>query len=113
MNEPDHTAETIDVNSSTTAFDPEGQLIGSMIGPYKLLEAVGEGGFGVVYLAEQIEPVRRRVALKLIKLGMDTKHVIARFQAERQALAIMDHPHVARVFDVGATDDGRPYFVKS
>ncbi len=111
MNEPDHTAETIDVNSSTIAFDPEGQLIGSMIGPYKLLEAVGEGGFGVVFLAEQIEPVRRRVALKLIKLGMDTKHVIARFQAERQALAIMDHPHVARVFDAGATDDGRPYFV--
>jgi hypothetical protein len=81
------------------------------IGPYKLLEAIGEGGFGTVYLAEQQRPMRRRVALKLIKLGMDTRQVIARFDAERQALAMMDHPNIARVFDAGATESGRPYFV--
>jgi serine/threonine protein kinase/tetratricopeptide (TPR) repeat protein len=81
------------------------------IGPYKLLQTIGEGGFGTVYLAEQQHPVQRRVALKVIKLGMDTKQVIARFEAERQALAMMDHEHVARVFDAGATDTGRPYFV--
>jgi len=81
------------------------------IGPYKLLQTIGEGGFGTVYLAEQRQPVHRRVALKLIKLGMDTKQVIARFEAERQALAMMDHPHVAKVFDAGATESGRPYFV--
>ncbi|HVJ82575.1 MAG TPA: protein kinase [Planctomycetia bacterium] len=81
------------------------------IGPYKLLEQIGEGGFGVVYLAEQTAPVRRRVALKLLKAGMDTRQVVARFEAERQALAIMDHPNIARVFDGGATDSGRPYFV--
>jgi serine/threonine protein kinase len=84
---------------------------GEQIGRYKLLQLVGEGGFGSVYMAEQKEPVRRRVALKIIKLGMDTKQVIARFEAERQALAMMDHPHIARVFDAGATDTGRPYFV--
>lgn len=81
------------------------------IGPYKLLQVIGEGGFGTVYLAEQERPVRRRVALKLIKLGMDTAEVIARFEAERQALAMMDHPHIAHVFDAGATENGRPYFV--
>src|SRR5688572_28009772 len=85
--------------------------IGEMIGRYKLLQVIGEGGFGTVYMAEQCEPVRRRVALKLIKLGMDTRQVIARFEAERQALAIMDHPNVAKVFDTGATETGRPYFV--
>ncbi|MGP1273733.1 MAG: protein kinase domain-containing protein [Phycisphaerales bacterium] len=84
---------------------------GAQVGPYKLLQAIGEGGFGSVFLAEQHGPVRRRVALKIIKLGMDTKQVIARFEAERQALALMDHPHIARVFDAGATDSGRPYFV--
>ena len=84
---------------------------GKHIGPYKLLQKIGEGGCGVVYLAEQQAPVRRRVALKVIKLGMDTKRVIARFEAERQALALMDHPHIARVLDAGATDKGRPYFV--
>jgi len=84
---------------------------GSHIGRYKLLEQIGEGGFGVVWMAEQEEPVRRRVALKIIKLGMDTKEVVARFQAERQALAMMDHPNIARVFDGGASDTGRPYFV--
>jgi serine/threonine protein kinase len=81
------------------------------IGPYKLLQVIGEGGFGVVYMAEQEKPVRRRVALKVIRLGMDTKHVLARFEAERQALAMMDHPNIARVLDAGATEAGRPYFV--
>jgi len=84
---------------------------GTVIGRYKLLEQIGEGGFGVVYMAEQTEPISRRVALKIIKLGMDTKEVIARFEAERQALAMMEHPNIAKVFDAGATDTGRPYFV--
>ena len=81
------------------------------IGPYKLLQKLGEGGFGVVYMAEQEQPILRRVALKIIKLGMDTKNVIARFEAERQALALMDHPNIAKVLEAGATDTGRPYFV--
>ena len=84
---------------------------GDRIGRYKLLEKIGEGGMGVVYMAEQEEPVRRRVALKIIKLGMDTQQVVARFEAERQALALMDHPNIAKVLDAGATDTGRPYFV--
>jgi len=84
---------------------------GDKIGRYKLLQPIGEGGCGVVYMAEQEEPVRRRVALKVIKLGMDTKSVIARFEAERQALAMMDHPNIAKVLDAGATDAGRPFFV--
>jgi serine/threonine protein kinase len=84
---------------------------GDRIGRYKLLQQIGEGGCGVVYMAEQEEPVRRRVALKVIKLGMDTKNVIARFEAERQALALMDHPNIAKVLEAGATDTGRPYFV--
>jgi serine/threonine protein kinase/Tfp pilus assembly protein PilF len=84
---------------------------GTRIGRYKLLEQIGEGGFGVVWMAEQEEPVRRRIALKIIKLGMDTQEVVARFEAERQALAMMDHPNIARVFDGGATDTGRPFFV--
>jgi len=84
---------------------------GDKIGRYKLLQQIGEGGCGVVYMAEQEEPVRRRVALKVIKLGMNTKSVIARFEAERQALALMDHPNIAKVFDAGATENGRPYFV--
>ncbi len=84
---------------------------GTVIGPYKLHEQIGEGGFGVVYLAEQQKPVRRRVALKIIKPGMDSKQVIARFEAERQALALMDHANIARVLDAGATESGRPYFV--
>jgi serine/threonine protein kinase/tetratricopeptide (TPR) repeat protein len=84
---------------------------GTVIGPYKLLEQLGQGGMGVVFLAEQTQPVRRRVALKIIKPGMDTRQVIARFEAERQALALMDHPNIARVFDAGSTDTGRPYFV--
>ena len=85
--------------------------VGTTIGRYKLLEKLGEGGCGVVYVAEQTEPVRRRVALKVIKLGMDTKAVVARFEAERQALAMMDHPNIAKVLDAGTTDTGRPYFV--
>src|SRR6266446_2142015 len=84
---------------------------GDRIGRYKLLQQIGEGGCGVVFMAEQAEPVRRRVALKVIKLGMDTRQVIARFEAERQALAMMDHPNIARVLDAGATETGRPYFV--
>ena len=84
---------------------------GSVIGAYKLLEQIGEGGMGVVYLADQQSPVRRRVALKIIKPGMDTRQVIARFEAERQALALMDHPNIARVLDAGATESGRPFFV--
>jgi len=84
---------------------------GDRIGRYKLLQQIGEGGCGVVYMAEQEEPVRRRVALKVIKLGMDTKNVIARFEVERQALALMDHPNIAKVFDAGTTGTGRPYFV--
>ena len=84
---------------------------GTMIGPYKLLQKIGEGGMGAVFMAEQEKPVRRKVALKVIKPGMDTAQVIARFEAERQALAIMDHPHIARVLDAGATETGRPYFV--
>ena len=85
--------------------------IGESIGRYKLLQKIGEGGFGVVYMAEQQEPVVRKVALKVIKLGMDTRSVIARFEAERQALAMMDHPNIARVLDAGATEAGRPFFV--
>lgn len=84
---------------------------GTRIGPYKLLQQIGEGGFGVVYMAEQEQPVRRKVALKIIKPGMDTKEVIARFESERQALALMDHPNIAKVLDAGATENGRPYFV--
>ena len=84
---------------------------GERIGRYKLLQEIGEGGFGTVWMAEQMEPVSRRVALKIIKLGMDTREVIARFEAERQALAMMDHPNIAKVFDAGATDKGRPFFV--
>jgi serine/threonine protein kinase len=90
---------------------PGEEPIGTRIGRYVLLEKIGEGGCGVVYMAEQEEPVRRRVALKIIKLGMETKSVIARFEAERQALAMMDHPNIARVFDAGATDRGPPYFI--
>ncbi len=96
----------------TLAVHPSDEAApGDRIGRYKLLQKIGEGGCGVVYMAEQEEPVRRRVALKVIKLGMDTKSVIARFEAERQALAMMDHPNIAKVLDAGATEMGRPYFV--
>src|SRR5208282_5103721 len=84
---------------------------GDRIGHYKLLQKIGEGGMGVVYMAEQEKPVRRKVAFKIIKPGMDSKQVVARFEAERQALALMDHPNIARVLDGGTTESGRPYFV--
>lgn len=90
---------------------PLGEKPGDKIGNYKILQLIGEGGCGSVFMAEQEQPVRRRVALKVIKLGMDTKNVVARFEAERQALALMDHPSIAKVFDAGATETGRPYFV--
>lgn len=90
---------------------PVAERPGAIIGPYKLLQQLGEGGMGVVYLAEQVSPVKRRVAVKIIKPGMDTREVIARFEAERQALALMDHPNIAKVLDAGATASGRPFFV--
>jgi len=96
-------------SDTTTALIAEKP--GDRIGRYRLLERIGRGGGGVVYLAEQEEPVRRRVALKILKLGMDTQSVVARFEAERQALALMDHPNIARVLDAGATETGRPFFV--
>ncbi|MGH8248079.1 MAG: protein kinase domain-containing protein, partial [Gammaproteobacteria bacterium] len=99
------------VGPGETHLVPITEKPGDKIGRYKLLQQIGEGGCGVVYMAEQEEPVRRRVALKVIRLGMDTKTVVARFEAERQALALMDHPNIARVFDGGATESGRPYFV--
>jgi serine/threonine protein kinase len=97
--------------SASKALRSDEDAPGTIIGRYKLLEKVGEGGFGAVYVAEQREPVKRRVALKIIKLGMDTRQVVARFEAERQALALMDHPNIAKVLDAGATEIGRPYFV--
>lgn len=100
-----------DLVISTIDHAPVTEKAGTKIGRYKLLEQIGEGGFGVVFMAEQTEPVRRKVALKVIKPGMDTKEVIARFEAERQALAMMDHPNIAKVLDAGATESGRPYFV--
>jgi serine/threonine protein kinase/Flp pilus assembly protein TadD len=94
-----------------TIDEPITECAGTVVGPYKLLEQIGEGGFGVVFMAEQERPVRRKVALKVLKPGMDTRQVIARFEAERQALALMDHPNIAQVFDGGETVSGRPYFV--
>ena len=115
MGDPDQPSE---VRGEETASSPGrasiGGVPGGRIGPYKLLSLLGEGGFGVVYLAEQTQPVRRRVALKVIKPGMDSRAVLARFEAEEQALALMDHPNVAKVFDAGTTEPaagGRPYFV--
>jgi eukaryotic-like serine/threonine-protein kinase len=97
--------------TTTLGYTKPTEETGTLIGRYKLLEKLGEGGFGTVWAAEQKEPVRRRIALKIIKLGMDTNQVVARFEAERQALAMMDHPNIARVLDAGTTDLGRPYFV--
>src|SRR5262245_4327626 len=94
-----------------TSDQPAADRLGTRIGPYKLLQEIGEGGMGTVFMAEQEQPVRRRVALKIIKPGMDSAQVIARFEAERQALALMDHVNIARVFDGGTTENGRPYFV--
>ncbi|QDV39561.1 serine/threonine-protein kinase [Tautonia plasticadhaerens] len=98
-------------STPTLTVEAPNPLEGTVIGPYRLMEQIGEGGMGVVYVAEQLEPVRRRVALKVIKPGMDTEQVVARFEAERQALALMDHPNIARVIDAGMTASGRPYFV--
>ncbi len=96
---------------ATVEYGTVAERPGTLIGPYKLLQQIGEGGMGVVYMAEQQEPVRRKVALKIIKPGLDSRQVIARFEAERQALALMDHQNIAKVLDAGATESGRPYFV--
>ena len=107
-----HQSPTLALHLGLTEIGPpKEEAVGQTLGRYKLLEKVGEGGCGVVYVAEQMEPVRRRVALKVIKLGMDTKQVVARFEAERQALAMMDHPNIAKVLDAGTTEAGRPFFV--
>ncbi|HEX3449582.1 MAG TPA: serine/threonine-protein kinase, partial [Isosphaeraceae bacterium] len=98
-------------SAKSAASNATTESAGSCIGPYKLLQKIGAGGMGAVYMAEQEQPVRRWVALKIIKPGMDSEHVIARFEAERQALALMDHQNIARVFDAGTTDTGRPFFV--
>ena len=100
-----------DAGDSTVTLNPAPASPGTMIGPYRLLRQIGEGGMGLVYHAQQTHPIRRDVALKLIKPGMDSRHVIARFESERQALALMEHPNIARVFDAGATSTGLPYFV--
>jgi eukaryotic-like serine/threonine-protein kinase len=112
MNGPEPAPENSPrVLSATLIADMPPENVGSVIGPYKLLQQIGQGGFGVVYMAEQEKPVRRIVALKIIKPGMDTGQVIARFESERQALALMDHPNIAKVLDAGATVSGHPYFV--
>jgi serine/threonine protein kinase/tetratricopeptide (TPR) repeat protein len=109
--EDDSFLESHQVSLSATVDRSIAERPGDVIGPYKLLEQIGEGGFGVVFMAEQQQPVRRKVALKVLKPGMDTRQVVARFEAERQALALMDHPNIAHVFDGGTTETGRPYFV--
>jgi serine/threonine protein kinase/Tol biopolymer transport system component len=103
-------APALEVTTDMEMVSPP-EISGETIGRYKLLEKIGEGGMAVVYMAQQEQPIRRKVALKIIKVGMDTKQVIARFEAERQALALMDHPHIAKFLDAGSTDGGRPYFV--
>jgi serine/threonine protein kinase len=104
-------ALSLDLNIAERIARLEAETAGQQIGNYKLIERIGEGGFGTVWLAEQKQPLRRKVAFKIIKLGMDTRAVIGRFEQERQALAVMDHPNIAKVFDAGATQFGRPYFV--
>ncbi len=106
----DHIGEGVEDPARTLDAGQPLYEIGSRIGGYKLLSVLGEGGFGMVYLAEQEHPIKRLVALKVIKPGMDTRQVIARFETERQALAMLDHPHIARVFEAGTTEAGRPYF---
>jgi serine/threonine protein kinase/WD40 repeat protein len=101
----------LEAGAATATLGVAAERPGTVIGSYRLLEQIGEGGFGIVYMAEQEHPIRRKVALKIIKPGMDTRQVIARFEAERQALALMDHPNIAKVFDAGETESGRPYFV--
>src|SRR3954454_8636438 len=100
-----------EIGGGPTVEPPTTERPGKVIGPYKLLQVIGEGGMGTVYMAEQTQPVRRTVALKLIKSGMDSRQVLARFEAERQALALMDHPNIAKVLDAGTTADGRPFIV--
>jgi len=110
--EPENIGDSERDGAGPTASMGHGNVgVGGQIGQYRLLSILGEGGYGVVYLAEQREPVKRQVALKVIKPGMDTRQVTARFEAERQALALLDHPNIAKVFDAGATERGRPYFV--
>ena len=107
-----HTVLNTNSTAMTAAYEPPATLIGTVIaGRYKLLENIGEGGMGTVWVAEQTSPVKRKVALKLIKAGMDSELVLARFEAERQALAVMNHPNIAKVLDGGLTESGRPYFV--
>jgi eukaryotic-like serine/threonine-protein kinase len=101
--------QAIDVPAATNLPACEGR--GMVIGPYKLLEPIGEGGMGTVWMAEQSDPIVRRVAVKVVKEGMDSRQVLARFKAERQALALMEHPNIAKVLDAGRTPSGRPYFV--
>lgn len=102
----------VNTETRTLRTPAKDSTIGEIVSEkYKLLEELGSGGMGVVYKAEQIKPVKRSVAFKIIKLGMDTRQVVARFETERQALAVMDHPNIAKVFDGGATETGRPYFV--
>src|ERR1700689_4788908 len=109
-NQPNHAAASDSSDRTLSTGGPGGAAAGQ-IGPYRMLQLLGEGGMGEVWLAEQKSPIRRTVALKLIKAGMDTKAVVARFESERQALALMDHPNIARVLDAGSTAEGRPYFV--
>src|SRR5260370_1234684 len=106
-----HILESLAPDRAPTINEPISERPGTVIGPYKLLEQIGEGGFGVVFMAEQQQPMRRKVALKVLKPGMDTRQVVARFEAERQALALLDHPHIAHIFDGVETASGRPYFV--
>ncbi len=106
----DHPEDSKSVSEQTTRASSSPPQVDDRIDHYRILEQVGSGGMGEVYRAEQTEPIRRTVALKVIKRGMDTKEVIARFEAERQALALMDHPNIAKVFDAGSTPRGRPYF---
>jgi serine/threonine protein kinase len=107
----DRTPQPLSDAGGPTIHQSLSEMVGAIIGPYKLVEPIGEGGMGTVWMAQQTEPVKRLVALKLIKAGMDSKQVIARFDAERQALALMDHPNIAKVLDGGTTSSGRPYFV--
>ncbi|MEM7396318.1 MAG: serine/threonine-protein kinase, partial [Verrucomicrobiota bacterium] len=115
MPEKDKDAPIPGFSLAPSETDPAGSAIRNLtdseVGPYRILKKIGEGGMGLVYLAQQDAPVRRKVALKVIKPGMDSAQVIARFEAERQALALMDHPNIARVFDAGTTEHGAPYFV--
>lgn len=111
LNSPEHEQNTAASSMATHPEDDENLPTGRVIGPYRLIEKLGEGGMGVVYMAQQFDPIHRLVAVKVVKPGMDSVRVIARFEAERQALAVMNHPNVAAVYDAGMSDDKRPYFV--